>query len=79
VKPATEDDRPWLPPGSAVVPIHRVYQLDEIRQAHTEMEAGSAAGKIVVLTRTQHAGQSSLTKPQKEKGGAMTTTRSATF
>ena len=36
--------------GEAVVPIHRVYQLDEIRQAHAEMEAGAVAGKIVVLT-----------------------------
>jgi NADPH:quinone reductase-like Zn-dependent oxidoreductase len=37
--------------GDAVVPIARVYQLDEIRQAHADMEAGSATGKIVVLTR----------------------------
>jgi NADPH2:quinone reductase len=36
--------------GDAVVPLHRVYHLDDIRQAHTEMEAGSATGKIVVLT-----------------------------
>ena len=36
--------------GDAVVPISRVYQLDEIRQAHAEMEAGSATGKIIVLT-----------------------------
>ena len=36
--------------GEAVVPIHRVYQLDEIRQAHDEMEGGTATGKIVVLT-----------------------------
>ena len=43
--------------GEAVVPIHRVYQLDEIRQAHAEMEAGSATGKIVVLT--PHAGTTS--------------------
>ena len=35
--------------GDAVVPLHRVYQLDEIRQAHAEMEAGRATGKIVVL------------------------------
>jgi NADPH:quinone reductase len=46
--------------GEAIVPIHSVYQLDEIRQAHAEMEAGSAIGKIVVLTahgmapRTHH-------------------------
>ena len=36
--------------GDAVVPLHRVYHLDEIRKDHTEMEAGSATGKIVVLT-----------------------------
>ncbi len=36
--------------GDAVVPIACVYQLHEIRQAHAEMESGSAAGKIVVLT-----------------------------
>jgi NADPH:quinone reductase len=36
--------------GDAVVPLHRVYQLDDIRQAHAELEAGSTAGKIVVLT-----------------------------
>ena len=35
--------------GDAVVPLHRVYQLDEIRQAHAEMEAGRATGKIVVM------------------------------
>jgi NADPH:quinone reductase-like Zn-dependent oxidoreductase len=36
--------------GDAVVPLHRVYHLDEIRQAHLEMETGSTTGKIVVLT-----------------------------
>jgi NADPH2:quinone reductase len=36
--------------GEAIIPLHRVYHLDEIREAHAEMEAGSAAGKIVVLT-----------------------------
>jgi NADPH:quinone reductase-like Zn-dependent oxidoreductase len=43
--------------GDAVVPISRVYQLDEIRQAHVAMESGSATGKIVVLT--PHAGTTS--------------------
>jgi NADPH:quinone reductase len=37
--------------GTAVVPIYRVYHLSQIRQAHVEMEAGSATGKIVVLTQ----------------------------
>jgi NADPH:quinone reductase-like Zn-dependent oxidoreductase len=36
--------------GEAVVPLHGVYHLDEIREAHAEMEAGSATGKLVVLT-----------------------------
>ena len=36
--------------GEAIVPLHRVYHLDEISEAHAEMEAGSATGKIVVLT-----------------------------
>jgi NADPH2:quinone reductase len=35
--------------GAAVVPLYRVYRLDQIGDAHAEMEAGSATGKIVVL------------------------------
>jgi NADPH2:quinone reductase len=35
--------------GEAIVPLYRVYHLDQIRDAHAEMEAGSATGKIVVL------------------------------
>jgi NADPH:quinone reductase-like Zn-dependent oxidoreductase len=35
--------------GEAVVPLYRMYRLDQIRDAHAEMEAGSAVGKIVVL------------------------------
>jgi NADPH:quinone reductase-like Zn-dependent oxidoreductase len=43
-----------------VVPIHRVYQLDEIWQAHAEIEDGTATGKIVVLTpRTGPQGKDS--------------------
>jgi NADPH:quinone reductase len=38
--------------GDAVVPLHRVYQLDDIRQAHAELEAGTTTGKIVVLTES---------------------------
>jgi NADPH:quinone reductase-like Zn-dependent oxidoreductase len=34
--------------GSAHVPVHRVYRLDEIRLAHADMEAGTATGKLVV-------------------------------
>jgi NADPH2:quinone reductase len=36
--------------GDAVVPIDRVYHFDQIVEAHTAMEAGSASGKLVVTT-----------------------------
>ena len=36
--------------GSATVPIHRRYNFDQIQQAHADMEAGTAAGKLVVTT-----------------------------
>lgn len=35
--------------GRARVPIHRTYRMEEIAQAHADMEAGRAAGKLVVL------------------------------
>jgi NADPH2:quinone reductase len=31
------------------VPIHRTYTLDEIAQAHADMEAGAETSKLVVL------------------------------
>lgn len=34
--------------GQATVPIHKIYGLDDIREAHATMEAGRAAGKLVV-------------------------------
>jgi NADPH2:quinone reductase len=34
--------------GSAAVPVGHVYRFDEIVEAHAAMEAGSAAGKLVV-------------------------------
>jgi NADPH:quinone reductase-like Zn-dependent oxidoreductase len=34
--------------GRAVVPVSHVYRFDEIVQAHAAMEAGTAAGKLVV-------------------------------
>jgi NADPH2:quinone reductase len=37
--------------GDAVVPIDRVYRLDQIAEAHAAMEAGSARGKLVVRVR----------------------------
>ena len=36
--------------GDAVIPIDHVYRFDEIVEAHTAMEAGTAAGKLVVIT-----------------------------
>ncbi len=36
--------------GRATVPIHRVYAMEEIASAHADMEAGRAAGKLVVTT-----------------------------
>lgn len=35
--------------GSAIVPIHRTYNLDQISLAHEDMEAGRAVGKLVGL------------------------------
>ena len=36
--------------GDALVPIGRVFHLEEIQEAHRVMEAGTAGGKIVVVT-----------------------------
>ncbi|HEY5981747.1 MAG TPA: zinc-binding alcohol dehydrogenase family protein [Microlunatus sp.] len=36
--------------GQATIPIGRVYRLDQIVQAHRDMEAGTVGGKAVVLT-----------------------------
>lgn len=36
--------------GDAVVPIGRVYRLEEIQEAHRVMEANTARGKLVVVT-----------------------------
>jgi NADPH:quinone reductase-like Zn-dependent oxidoreductase len=35
--------------GEAQVPIDRTYRLDQIAEAHADMEAGRATGKLVVL------------------------------
>ena len=35
--------------GDATVPIHRIYRLDDIVEAHADMEAGRATGKLVVV------------------------------
>ena len=36
--------------GAAAVPIGAVHHIDQIIEAHTAMEEGRVAGKIVVLT-----------------------------
>ena len=36
--------------GAVTIPIHRTYRLDEIVEAHRDMEAGTASGKLVVVT-----------------------------
>lgn len=36
--------------GKIEVPIHKVYSLDEIADAHADMEANRATGKLVVVT-----------------------------
>ena len=36
--------------GKIEVPIHKVYQLEDIVQAHTDMEENRATGKLVVVT-----------------------------
>jgi NADPH:quinone reductase-like Zn-dependent oxidoreductase len=35
--------------GRLSVPVHRVYTLDQIRDAHADMEAGRAVGKLVTV------------------------------
>jgi NADPH:quinone reductase-like Zn-dependent oxidoreductase len=37
--------------GDAVIPIARVYELEEIQEAHRDMESGTGAGKRVVRVR----------------------------
>src|SRR4029077_6927283 len=39
--------------GQVSVPIGRVFQLEDIREAHRVMESNTAGGKIVVLTARQ--------------------------
>ncbi|MDO4887978.1 MAG: zinc-binding alcohol dehydrogenase family protein [Actinomycetaceae bacterium] len=36
--------------GRAVIPLDRVFDLEQIREAHAYMESGEARGKLVVLT-----------------------------
>jgi len=41
--------------GNAVVPIGHVYRMDEIVAAHHDMERGTYAGKLVVMTPSTSA------------------------
>jgi NADPH:quinone reductase len=36
--------------GKATVPVHRVFTIDQIQEAHAYLESGNAAGKLVVTT-----------------------------
>lgn len=36
---------------AAIVPIDHIYACDQIVEAHTDMEAGRARGKLVAITR----------------------------
>ncbi|MFH5230847.1 zinc-binding alcohol dehydrogenase family protein [Antrihabitans spumae] len=36
--------------GRATVPVHRVFTIDQIQEAHAYLESGNAAGKLVVTT-----------------------------
>jgi NADPH:quinone reductase len=42
--------------GEVTVPIHKRYRLEDIAQAHADMEAGVASGKLVVTVRPAGAG-----------------------
>ena len=47
--PVLQDFLDAVAAGQATIPIGRVYHLDEIVQAHRDMEAGTVGGKGVVL------------------------------
>lgn len=47
---ALQDFLDGVAAGRMTVPVDRTYKLDDIAQAHADMEAGRAAGKLVVLT-----------------------------
>jgi NADPH2:quinone reductase len=38
--------------GRAVVPIDRVFEFEQLKEAHERMDASLAVGKMVVLTGT---------------------------
>ncbi len=49
-QPVLQDFLDAAAAGRVVVPIQRVYRFDQIVEAHAAMEAGAAAGKLVVTT-----------------------------
>jgi NADPH:quinone reductase-like Zn-dependent oxidoreductase len=51
-EPVLQDFLDAVAAGHAVVPIDQVYEFDQIVEAHAAMEAGAAAGKLVVTTCT---------------------------
>jgi NADPH2:quinone reductase len=48
--PVLQDFLDAVADGEAAIPLGRVYRLDQIVQAHQDMEAGAVNGKGVVLT-----------------------------
>ncbi len=50
LQPCLQDFLDQVASGQATVPVHRTYTLDQIREAHTDMESGKATGKLVVTT-----------------------------
>jgi NADPH2:quinone reductase len=48
--PVLQDFLDAVSAGQATIPLGRVYRLDEIVQAHHDLEAGAVSGKGVVLT-----------------------------
>ena len=48
--PVLQDFLDAVAGGEAAIPLGRVYRLDQIVQAHRDMEAGAVNGKGVVLT-----------------------------
>jgi NADPH2:quinone reductase len=49
-QPILQDFLNAVATGEAVIPIDHVYAFDQIVEAHAAMEAGAAAGKLIVTT-----------------------------
>ena len=50
--------------GTAMAPTGKVYTLDDIVQAHTDMEESRASGKLVVTTETHSSCGTDQQQPQ---------------